>query len=151
MVFEAKSKKTGRSIHLRKDQPIVFLLFHRRKLLLFFHEVRNHAVAAKGVVLVVNVLHHLPVGDWIKALTHIPPVSFEKAVAQKRHHCLAHGLLLGRVLANALQLPAVLPCDYAQHLYAKLLYPVFFNNFPNAVPCHFSTLLYTRTHVPPEL
>ena len=24
MVFEAKSKKTGRSIHLRKDQPIVF-------------------------------------------------------------------------------------------------------------------------------
>lgn len=128
-----------------------FSLFHRRKLLLFFHEVRDHAIAAKGVVLVVNVLHHLPVGDRVKALPHVPPISFKEAVAQKRHHCLTHGFLFGRVLADALQLPAVLPCDYAQHLYAKLLHPVFFNDFQNAVPCHFSTLLYTRTHVPPEL
>ena len=151
MGFEANSKKNGPIHPFEERSAHHFSLFHRRKLLLFFHEVRNHAVAAKGVALVVNVLHHLPVGDWIKALTHIPPVSFEKAVAQKRHHCLAHGLLLGGVLSDALQLPAVLPCDYAQHLYAKLLYPVFFNNFQNAVPCHFSTLLYTRTHVPPEL
>lgn len=106
-----------------------FSLFYRRKLLLFFHEMRDHAVAAKGVVLIVNVLHHLPVRDRVKALPHIPAISFKEAVAQKRHHCLTHGLLLGRVLANALQLPAVLPCDYAQHLYAKLLYPVFFNDF----------------------
>ena len=113
--------------------------------------MRDHAVAAKGMVLIINVLHHLPVGNRVKALLHVPPVSFVKAIAQKRHHCLTHGLLLGRVLANALQLPAVLPCDYAQHLYAKLLHPVFFNDFQNAVPCHFSTLLYTRTHVPPEL
>ena len=91
--------------------------------------MRDYAVAAKGVVLVVNVLHHLPVGDRVKALPHIPPIPLKETVAQKRHHCLTHSLLLGRVLANALQLPAVLPCDYAQHLYAKLLYPVFFNDF----------------------
>ena len=129
MVFEAKSKKNGLIHPFEERSAHRFLLFYRRKLLLFFHEMRDHAVAAKGMVLIVNVLHHLPVGDRVKALPHVPPVSFEKAVAQKRHHCLTHGFLFGRVLADALQLPAVLPCDYAQHLYAKLLYPVFFNDF----------------------
>ena len=130
MVFEAKSKKkTDRSLRFEERSAHRFLLFYCWKLLLFFHEMRNHAIAAKGVVLIVNVLHHLSVGNRVKTLPHVSSVPLKETITQKRHHRLTHGLLLGGALANVLQLPAVLPCDYAKHLYAKLLYPVFFDNF----------------------
>ena len=102
----------------------------------FFHQVRNHAVAAKSMILLVNVPHDLPVGDWIVTVLHMAAVAFIKAIPEQRDHRLSDCLLIIISLFQFFKLSVVLPGNHTQREYAELLRPVLLDDLLYAIPVH---------------
>ena len=97
----------------------------------FFFQMGDHAISAQRVILGVDVLHHLAIWNRVISLSHIAPVSFIKAIPKQCRHRFSDGLLILRIAFDA---PVIDRCQNAQSQHAKLLHPVFTDDFPYHIP-----------------
>ena len=98
--------------------------------------MRDNSVAAKGMVLLIDITHDLAVRDGVISVLHVATVALIKAIVQKSHHRQPDRLLVVGALAQFLQLAIVYPGDDTQREYTQLLYPVFLNDFLHSIPVH---------------
>ena len=113
--------------------------------------MRNHTVAAEGVVLLVDIPHDLTVGDGVVSVLHVTAVTFIEAIPEQRDHCLPDRLLVVISLLQLLELSVVLPGNHAQRKYAQLLHPVLLDDLLHGIPVHRHSPFYTCTQEPPLL
>lgn len=119
--------------HTGRSQLVVFI---GRLFIQFFHQMRNHTVAAESVVLLVDIPHDLTVGDGVVSVLHVTAVTFIGAIPEQRDHCLPDRLLVVISLLQLLELSVVLPGNHAQRKYAQLLHPVLLDDLLHGIPVH---------------
>lgn len=118
---------------------------------LFIHKMRDHAVSAQGMILIINILHDLPITDWVESLLHVLLVALIKSVPEQGYHRHADGLIVSSILLQLLRLPPVLPCDDSNRQHTHLLNPVFLYRFHNQFPVQrhpFFHILYSDPAAP---
>ena len=98
--------------------------------------MRDHAVAAESVILLVDISHDLTVWDRVVSVLHVSAVALVKAIPEQGDHRPSDRLLVIGALAQLLQLAVVLPGDHAQRNHAELLHPVFLDDLPHGLPVH---------------
>ncbi len=101
----------------------------------------NLTISSQTMILVVNVLHHFPVADRIKPLLHMVFIALIESIPELRHHGLPQRLLILKALPELLLLFSILSRDHRQCQHAKLLHPVFLNDFPDLRLFHKHRLL----------
>lgn len=89
-----------------------------RKLVQFFHQMRDNSVPAKGMVLLVDIPHDLAVGDGVISVLHVATVALIEAIPEQCDHCLSDRLLVVGALTELLQLAVVYPGDDTQREHA---------------------------------
>ena len=124
-----------------------------RQFLQVRHQMRDHAVSAKRMILVIDILHNLPIPDRIESLLDILLVSLIEPVSEQRDHRHADSFIVRGIVLQLLRLPPVLPCNDSYRQYTNLLNPVFLHCLRNHLPVQRHPFLpcYTRIHVPPLL
>lgn len=119
--------------------PVIVLRIHRlvvvrmqRGLFIkFFFQMGDYAISAQRVILGVDVLHHLAIWNRVISLSHIAPVPFIKAIPKQCRHRFPYGLL---ILCVAFDAAVIDRGQNAQSQHAKLLHPVFTDDFPYHIP-----------------
>ena len=115
--------------------------------------MRDHAVSAKRMILVIDILHDLPIPDWEIALLDIDLLTLIEPITEQCNHRHTDGFIVRGIVLQLLHLPPVLPRydSYRQH--TNLLNPVFLHCLRNHLPVQRHPFLpcYTRIHVPPLL
>lgn len=98
--------------------------------------MRDHAVATKDMVLLINIPHDLPVRDWVVSILHVAAITLIEAITEQRDHRLSDRLLIVGPFAQFFQLMIILPGYNAHRENAQLLHPVFLNDFLYGIPIH---------------
>ena len=118
------------------NAPAFLCVFVGRQLVQFFHQMRDHTVATESMILLIDVPHDLSVGDRVVSILHVATVTLVEAISQQGNHCLPDRLLVIGAFAQLLQLPVVHPSYDSQREHAKLLNPVFLDDFLHCTPVH---------------
>lgn len=113
----------------------------------------NDAVAAEGMVLLIDIPHDLPVGDRVVSVLHVAAIALVEAIPEQCDHRKPDGFLVVVPFLQLLELSVVLPGDHALREHAELLNPVLLDDLPYSLPVHRHSLffIYTSNQEPPLL
>lgn len=89
------------------------------------HQMRNHTISTKGMILIIYILNNLPIAYRKVSLRDICFISLVESVPEQCHHRHADGFIVRGIVLQLLCLPSVLPCDDSNHQHTYLLNPVF--------------------------
>lgn len=100
-------------MHSRERIGLISFIFVGRQFIQFFHQVRNDAVATKGMILFVDIPHDLPVRNRIVSVLHMAAVALIEAIPEQCDHCKPDGFLFVVPFLQLRELSLVLSSDHA--------------------------------------